>query len=271
MPLKAATNREFNAASRPMVMSVAGLDPSGGAGLTADLVVLERMGVRALTVASLITQQNSTGVLASTVLSAKVVTGQMTALLDDFRIQVIKFGALGNASVVRGVSNVLESRWKGPVVVDPILLSSSGLPLMTREAVRDMRSRLLPRTTLLTANVPEASVLTQHSINDREDLRRAGMALLNMGPQWVLCKGGHLPDSRSSADLLLSNDQEFWMEAQRIPGASPHGTGCALASACAAGLAHGQTMPQAVEAAKALVLDLIEHANKLGQGKPYLF
>jgi hydroxymethylpyrimidine/phosphomethylpyrimidine kinase len=186
-------------------------------------------------------------------------------VLDDIGADAIKTGMLGDAATVEVVAKVLDSAPGVPAVVDPVMVAKGGASLLAVEAVEAVRVRLVPRAALLTPNAPEAEALTGVSIASADDLRRAGEALLAAGAQAVLMKGGHVPGERV-VDVLMTRDSETVFEAERLPSRHTHGTGCTLASACAAGLAQGLPLTDAVARAWAYVQEAMARAPGLGRG-----
>jgi hydroxymethylpyrimidine/phosphomethylpyrimidine kinase len=256
--------------ARPIVLSIAGFDPSGGAGLTSDLAVMQQMGVRGMAVATLITAQNSCEVRASHCLDAHVVAGQLNLLLDDVEIAAVKIGALGTADIVQEVAGILRQRFRGPIVLDPVLHASSGTRLLSEQGTSCLASQLVPLATVVTTNRMELETLTGSSITTLEQMEQAARWLASQGATWILAKGGHLDSGSSCTDLLCQSNQCIPISHPRIPGDAPHGTGCALSSAVASGIALGMDVPKACLLAKETVFRWIQDAFPLGKGARFL-
>jgi hydroxymethylpyrimidine/phosphomethylpyrimidine kinase len=247
----------------PVALTIAGSDPTGGAGLQADLKTFHQFGVYGEAVTTLITVQNSLRVSHVEVLSADLVCRQIEAVLEDIPPAAAKTGALGSTEIVRALA-VAARRFEFPLVVDPVILSTQGPPLLPREAIRFLAEELIPLAALVTPNVPEATALTGIAIHGADDARRAVLLLHKMGARAVLLKGGHLPGD--PVDLLF--DGEAWHEfvAPRIATPHTHGTGCAYSAAITAGLARGVALPEAVARAKRWIAEAIRTNPGLGRG-----
>ena len=248
----------------PAVLTVAGSDSGGGAGIQADLKTMLALGVHGMSVVTVVTAQNSLGVQGSWELPAEAVRAQFRAVADDAGVRAVKTGMLGSARIADTVADLLTGL-DAPLVVDPVLASKHGDPLLSAEAAALVRDRLLPLATVVTPNLDEVAHLTGLEVADEPGMRAAARALLGYGPRWVLVKGGHLPGPEA-ADLLSDGRAEHWFRVPRHPGAHTHGTGCTLASAVACHLALGRTVPDAVAAAKAYVTGAIAAGFPLGAG-----
>jgi len=247
------------------VLIIAGSDSGGGAGLQADLKTVTALGGYAATAVTAITVQNTLGVTGVLPVPADMVTAQARAVLDDIGADALKTGMLGDIAMVETVAAILDSAAGIPAVVDPVMTAKGGAALLATDAMDAVRRLMVPRAWLLTPNVPEAEALTGLSIASLDDQRRAGEALLALGARAVLMKGGHLDGERVS-DLLLTPQGETFFESARLETRHTHGTGCTLASACAAGLAQGLTLEAAVARAWAYVQEAIARAPGLGRG-----
>jgi len=248
----------------PVALTIAGSDPSGGAGIQADLKVFHQFGVYGEAVISLITVQNTRGVDRMEVLSRVLVGRQLQAVLQDIPPDAAKTGALGSAGVVRAVAR-LAGRFTFPLVVDPVLASTSGRSFMQDpSALYAMRDELLPRATLVTPNIPEAEALAGMKIGGPDDLRRAAERLRDRGARAVLIKGGHREGP--ATDVLLAGDTWHEFTAPRIASSHTHGTGCAYSAAITAGLAQGMPLVDAIARAKLFVGEAIRTAPGLGKG-----
>ena len=246
------------------VLILAGSDSGGGAGVQADIKAVTMMGGFAATAITAITVQNTLGVHGVHPLPLEVITAQARAVLEDIGTDAVKTGMLGSVEVVETVAGLLDEA-KAPAVVDPVMVAKGGHPLLPDAAVEAVRSLMIPRAALLTPNAPEAEALTGLEVRDIDGQRRAGEALLNLGAKAVLMKGGHV-DGPTVIDLLMTADGETVLEAERIDTRHTHGTGCTLASACAAGLALGRPLEVAVAEAWAYVGEAIRRAPGLGGG-----
>ncbi len=246
------------------VLILAGSDSGGGAGVQADIKAVTMMGGFAATAITAITVQNTLGVHGVHPLPLEVITAQARAVLEDIGTDAVKTGMLGSVEVVETVAALLDEA-KAPAVVDPVMVAKGGHPLLPDAAVEAVRSLMIPRAALLTPNAPEAEALTGLQVRDIDGQRRAGEALLNLGAKAVLMKGGHV-DGPTVIDLLMTADGETVLEAERIDTRHTHGTGCTLASACAAGLALGRPLEVAVAEAWAYVGEAIRRAPGLGGG-----
>ncbi|NLE85542.1 MAG: bifunctional hydroxymethylpyrimidine kinase/phosphomethylpyrimidine kinase [Myxococcales bacterium] len=247
------------------VLAVGGSDPSGGAGIQADLKTLTALGVFGATAVTAITVQNTCGVTEVMPIPASVVGAQMDAVLDDIGADVIKTGMLHNIDVVRAVAARVG---RAALVVDPVILASDGRELLSRDGVRALLEELVPRAALVTPNVPEAEHLTGVPIQDLEGAGRAAERLLALGAAAVLVKGGHLPGSEEEVtDLLRTVDgEEYRFSGPRIVTRAGHGTGCTLASAIAAGVAEGLTLRDAVQRGRDYLVAALRRAPILGRG-----
>jgi len=249
---------------RGRVLIIAGSDSGGGAGIQADIKAVTAMGGYAATAITAITVQNTLGVHGVHPLPLDLIEAQARAVLDDIGADAIKTGMLGSVEVVERVAAILDTT-DAPAVVDPVMVAKGGAALLDRDAVQAVRKLMIPRAVLLTPNAPEAEALTGLAVSDLDGQRRAGEALLALGTRAVLMKGGHVA-GKKVVDLLLTCRGETLLEGPRIDTTSTHGTGCTLASACAAGLALGKPLEVAVAEAWAYVAEAIRRAPGLGHG-----
>lgn len=247
------------------VLIIAGSDSGGGAGLQADIKAVTMLGAYAATAVTAITVQNTLGVTGVHPIPLDIIEAQGRAVLGDIGADAIKTGMLGDVGTVEVAARLIDAGGAIPVVIDPVMIAKGGASLLDPRAVEAVRSELIPRATLLTPNAPEAEALTGMPATSTDDLRRAGHALLRMGARAVLMKGGHVPGDRL-IDLLITADGESAFEAERIDTPHTHGTGCTLASACAAGLSQGLDLTAAVARAWDYVHRAIEAAPGLGKG-----
>jgi hydroxymethylpyrimidine/phosphomethylpyrimidine kinase len=247
----------------PAVLSIAGSDSSGGAGIQADLKTMLALGAHGMSVVTAITAQNSLGVRQLWQLPPEAVRAQFHALAGDIPIQAVKTGMLGSASTTRTVAALLQD-FAAPLVIDPVTASKHGDALLSADALRALREQLLPLGTVVTPNLDEVRQLTGIAVTDPDQLPLAAEAMLAFGSRWVLVKGGHL--AGPATDLLTDGSALHWFTEERIENRHTHGTGCTLASAIAVGLALGHGVPEAVAAAKKYVSGAIRQGFPLGQG-----
>jgi hydroxymethylpyrimidine/phosphomethylpyrimidine kinase len=252
-------------APRPRVLSVAGSDSGGGAGIQADLKTFSAFGVFGMTAITAITVQNTRGVASVDAVSPGTVGDQIRAVASDIGVDAAKTGMLANAGIVEAVASAVAEMEIHPLVVDPVFVSKHGNVLLEEDAVGALRSQILPLATLVTPNLPEAAELAGIPVETRDDMRRAADAILMLGAVAVIVKGGHLAGDRA-ADLLVHPGGEEWLDHARIDTVHTHGTGCTLSAAAAARLALGDSVPEAARAAKDFVTEAIRHALPLGHG-----
>lgn len=229
-------------------LTIAGSDSSGGAGIQADLKAFAAHRVHGLSAIAALTAQNTRGVTAVHVPPLEFLRAQIDACFDDFDIHAVKLGMLANAEVIHLVADALEQRRPPQVVLDPVMVATSGAKLLEDSALQAMRERLLPLATLLTPNTPEAELLLGRRINNAADADDAADALIGMGARAVLLKGGHLPEGSRVIDRYFDGVTREEFSHTRLP-VDAHGTGCTLASAIVAQLCCGLSMSNACEAA----------------------
>jgi len=271
--LPAGSARLPAGSARPRVLAVAGTDPSGAAGLAADLRALFALGAHGLGVVSAVTAQNSTAVSGVWALPAAAVRGQLDAVLSDVRVDAAKTGMLATAAAVTVVAEALAASVAAgvPLVVDPVGAASTGGSLVAPAAVGAVVTDLLPLATVVTPNLDEVRQLTGFTVGEAPaaraaSLRRAADAVLALGPRWVLVKGGHLPPDEDALDLLSDGTCSMELRAPRLPGRHTRGTGCTLAAALAAFLARAPDVPAAARGAKAFVTGAVAAGYGIGAG-----
>lgn len=252
---------------RPCVMTIAGSDSGGGAGIQADLKAISSRGVHAATAITAVTAQNSREVTDVFALPVEIVAAQIDAVMRDLAPAVIKIGMLGTAELTNLVARKIEEWKPRHVVLDPVMIASSGARLLESGAVGALRASLLPLSTIVTPNWPEAEELIGRSIRTYDELGEAAAAFRAMGARAILFKGGHRPGSEV-IDTLFSDDQVVELRNRRIEGAEGHGTGCMLASAVAAGLALGEPLAEACRVAVTMVHEALEARYAVGSSKP---
>lgn len=251
----------------PVTLSIAGLDPAGGAGLLADLKAMAALGTHGVGVLTATTAQNTVGVKSFHPLPPEVVVAQLAALHEDLPIAAAKTGMLATGEIVDAVADWLAANWRAPLVVDPVLVASSGHLLLEPDAIARLKAKLLPLATVATPNLPEAAELVGFPVETVEAMAEAARTLHAFGPRWVLVKGGHLTDD--ATDLLFDGHDIHTFPGSRI-AIETHGTGCTLSAALAALLGRGLPMVEAVAQAKAYVRETMTRARRLGRGKPLL-
>lgn len=249
----------------PLALSIAGSDPSGGAGIQADLKTFEACGVYGMAVLTALTAQNTQGVHGVEVVSPSFVARQLDVVLADVGADAVKTGMLASAPVMEAVADVLARHEVSSLVVDPVAASKHGDPLLEDDAVTTLATRIVPRALVATPNAGEVGLLTGRTPKRREDLPDAAAAMLELGCRWVLVKGGHLAGD-VAVDLLTDGEREHWLEAPRLDTRDTHGTGCTLAAAITAGLAAGLEVVPAVRAAKDYLTGALRTGVRIGHG-----
>lgn len=245
----------------PVALTIAGSDPSGGAGIQADLKTFHQHRVYGEAVITLLTVQNTTGVMRVESMDPKLVAEQIAAVLSDIPPGAAKTGALGSAAIVEAVAASIGST---PLVVDPVMISKHGATLIDGDAASALKSLLFPRALLVTPNLHEAAALAGIDVATKEQMIEAGLRLLDFGPVAVLIKGGHL-DGRA-ADVLVTRESITWFDGDRVATAHTHGTGCTYSAAITARLAGGEALVDAVRGAKAFIAEAIRTNPGLGHG-----
>ncbi|MGK2868257.1 MAG: bifunctional hydroxymethylpyrimidine kinase/phosphomethylpyrimidine kinase [Mycobacterium sp.] len=249
------------------VMTIAGSDSGGGAGIQADMRTFAMLGVHGCVAVTAVTVQNSVGVKGFHEIPLDVVAGQITAVVDDIGIQAAKTGMLASAEIIATVAEAWRSLdLRVPLVVDPVCASMHGDPLLHPSALNSIRTELFPIATLVTPNLDEVRLLTDIEVIDSASQREAARALHALGPQWALVKGGHLRSSGASPDVLFDGSDFHEFDAPRIDTGHDHGAGDTLAAATATALAHGYEMPDAVAFGKRWVTECLRAAYPLGHG-----
>jgi hydroxymethylpyrimidine/phosphomethylpyrimidine kinase len=241
----------------PCACTIAGSDPSGGAGIQSDIRTFSAVGVWPLSVITAVTSQNAQNVRGIWNVPEDAIRLQLVTILEDFEVKAFKTGMLPDRGAIASV--IWSVPEKVPLVVDPVMVSSSGRPLMDPEALDELEEKLIPRATLVTPNLPEAEVLSGNGpIGSVDDMRTAGRSILKKGPAYVLVKGGHLPgNSDLVPDLLIGHEGEWVFTGDRLPFGA-HGTGCCLSAAITGYLALGKDIPAACGAAKKFVGNAID-------------
>lgn len=248
---------------KPIALTIAGSDPSGGAGIQADLKTFHQFGVYGQAAITLITVQNTQNVFTVECLKQELVIAQIQAVLDDIPPHAAKTGALGNPELVEAVAQ-LAATFTFPLVVDPVMISKHGAPLITEQARHVLATLLLPRATLITPNLHEAGALTGLDVITPAAMREAALRLHGTTGASILVKGGHLEGV--ARDILLHNDEFHEYDAPRIDTVHTHGTGCTYSAAITACLALGLSIPEAVAKAKVFITEAIRTNPGLGRG-----
>lgn len=251
------------------VMTIAGSDSGGGAGIQADMRTFALLGVHGLVAVTAVTVQNSVGVKGFHEVPLDVIAGQIDAVASDIGVQAAKTGMLASAAIIETVADAWRRQGLAgsvPLVVDPVCASMHGDPLLHPSALDSLRSQLFPLATLVTPNLDEVRLLTGIEVVDAATQREAARALHALGPQWALVKGGHLRTSAHSPDLLYDGTDFVEFDAPRVDTGHDHGAGDTLAAAAASALAHGYSVPDAVAFAKRWVTECLRAAYPLGQG-----
>lgn len=249
----------------PVVMSIAGSDSGGGAGIQADLKTFTALNTFGLTAITSITAQNSLGVHGIYDIPIEGVAKQIEVLLSDFPVKAIKTGMLSSPRIIETVASHLRDK-KLDIVIDPVLASMHGDSLIQKEALSTLTDQLFPLATVITPNLPEAEKLSGIQITDEETLRKAAIKLKSLGPKNVLITGGHHWDKNKSTDYLWTGKIMVAINTDKIDTDNTHGSGCTLSSAIAAYLAIGKPVSEAVELAKNFVLLAIQKGIKAGKG-----
>ncbi|HTQ16878.1 MAG TPA: bifunctional hydroxymethylpyrimidine kinase/phosphomethylpyrimidine kinase [Mycobacterium sp.] len=249
------------------VLTIAGSDSGGGAGIQADMRTMALLGVHACVAVTAVTVQNTLGVKGFHEVPDDVVAGQMEAVVTDIGIQAAKTGMLASSSIIATVADTWQRlELSVPLVVDPVCASMHGDPLLAPSALESLRGQLFPLATLVTPNLDEVRLLVDIEVIDSTSQRAAAKALHALGPRWALVKGGHLRSSEFSCDLLYDGADFYEFEAERLATGDDHGGGDTLATAVACALAHGYTVPDAVGFGKQWVTESLRAAYPLGGG-----
>jgi len=251
----------------PNVLTIAGSDSGGGAGIQADLKTFSALGAYGASVITALTAQNTRGVSGVHAPDASFVTAQLDAVFDDIRIDAVKIGMLANAAIVHAVADALRRYAPRFVVLDTVMISKSSHALLAPDAVDALRDALLPLATVVTPNLPEAAALLGDTpATTEDDMVRQGHALLQAGANAVLMKGGHLPDAATSPDWLVDAAHAVRLGGTRVPVSNTHGTGCTLSSAIAALLPQRPDLESAVRDAKVYLTGAIAASGQLDVG-----
>ena len=254
----------------PICLSIAGIDPSGGAGTLADIKTFTAFGCIGAAVIASITFQNTTKVFGVSNQSAETVRNQIQPILDDFEIDALKTGMLPTKEVIDEVAELVGNNKLKNFVVDPVVRSTSGYDLIDDEALKSLIGKLFPLSIVVTPNIPEAERISGMEIENEEDLKKAGKIIQGLGAKNVLLKGGHFPNTESvmltAKDYLFTENDLVVFEGEYYETDATHGTGCTLSAAIAANLAFGKTLIEAVEISKKFVNEAIRTSPNIGNG-----
>lgn len=276
------TMANIERSERKVCLTVAGLDPSGGAGIIADLKTFAAFGCYGAAAVTSITYQNTVGVFGAVAQTAECVRGQVDPILDDMPVEALKTGMLPTRAVIEEIAQIIRERKVENLVVDPVVRSTSGFDLIDDSALRALIEQLFPLSSIVTPNLPETERITGMSITSEEDVRSAAKKMQAMGAKNVLIKGGHAFESLGSGDpvthhpspvtqieardYLFIGDREIVIAAPFFDTTATHGTGCTLSAAITARLASGDALEDAVRAAKSYVTEAIRTAPMIGKG-----
>lgn len=246
------------------VLTIAGSDCSGGAGIQADIKTITAHGLYAMSVITALTAQNTTGVYGIREIPPEFVAQQLKCIFDDIRPDAIKIGMTANAGIIAAITDILSACKAENIVVDPVMVSTSGSKLLSADSTNAMETLLLPIADVITPNIPEAEFLSGISISSKADMVKAAEAISKNIPAGILIKGGHLESCAD--DLLFHGGKAYWFEALRVDNPNTHGTGCTLSSAIACNLALGHSLEQSIRNAKEYITGALRAGLNLGKG-----
>ncbi len=246
------------------VLTIAGSDTCGGAGIQADIKTFSALGTYGMSVITAVTVQNTQGVFGCQDMTPEIVKGQIDAIFTDIEVSAVKVGMISQIETIKAISQKLRQYHAKNIVLDPVMISKSGFDLMQKDAKETLIKELIPLAFVVTPNLPEAEAITGLSIQNLEDMKQAAKIIYHMGAKNVLVKGGHLEDD--ATDILFNGKHYVSLKGERIQTKNTHGTGCTLSSAIAANLARGETVEQAVKNAKEYILVAIKHSLDIGKG-----
>ncbi|MEG0772222.1 bifunctional hydroxymethylpyrimidine kinase/phosphomethylpyrimidine kinase [Clostridium sp.] len=246
------------------LLTIAGSDSCGGAGIQADLKAFSAHGVYGMSVITAVTAQNTQGVFAVQDINPEIIEAQIDAIFQDIKVHGVKIGMVSQIATIKAIANKIKQYKPTNVVVDPVMISKSGYDLLQPEAKVTLIEELIPLADLITPNLPEAEAITKMTIETIEEMKVAAVKIHKMGVKNVLIKGGHLPDR--AVDILFDGTEFTFYESKRIDTKNTHGTGCTLSSSIAANLGIGLDIKTALEASKGYITTAIEHSIDLGKG-----
>ena len=250
----------------PQVVTIAGSDSGGGAGMQADLKTFQARHVFGMNIVLAITAQNTYGVQAAYALPSDLISAQFQSLAGDFHIRAAKTGMLADVERVQTVVANLKQVDFGPLVVDPVMIAKGGHPLLSEEAVETIKQQLLPLATVLTPNIPEAETLSGTTIQTADDMMRVALQLQQLGAKNIVMKGGHQSGALAADYVLLEDGSAFWMRSNRVDTPNTHGTGDTFSACIVAELAKGQDLVAAIQIAKAYIQAAIAQPIAVGHG-----
>jgi hydroxymethylpyrimidine/phosphomethylpyrimidine kinase len=256
--------REISVAAIPRVLIIAGSDSGGGAGIQADLKTISALGAFGMTAITALTAQNTTGVYGVVEMPPEFVVQQIEVCVSDIGCDAVKTGMLSSATLIEVVATKIREYQLDPLVVDPVMIAKSGAPLLKPDAIDALKTKLLPLATIATPNLHEAGALTGREIQTLVQMKEAARAIHGMGPRNVVVKGGHL--ASVATDVLFDGSEVTEFHAERVKTKHTHGTGCIFASAIAACLAQGLSVPESVATAKEFVTAAIRGGLAIGKG-----
>ena len=245
-------------------LTIAGSDSSGGAGIQADIKTMTANGVFAMSAITALTAQNTTGVTGIMEVSPEFLKEQIDCIFTDIRPDAVKIGMVSSAELIRAIADKLKEYKAGNIVVDPVMVATSGAKLISDDAIGTLKEALLPMADILTPNIPEAEVLSGMEVKSEEDMIKAAEKISVSYHCAVLVKGGHLTDRAD--DLLYEQGKSTWLSGERVENPNTHGTGCTLSSAIACGLAAGKSLEDSVREAKTYITGALKAGLNLGQG-----
>ena len=247
------------------ILTIAGSDSGGGAGIQADIKAISANGGYAMSVITSVTAQNTVAVTDTFDLPISLIEAQLDAVFTDFEVASVKTGMLSSSGIVEAVAGKLKEYSPPAIVVDPVMISTSQYPLLKAEAIDSLKTTLIPLATVITPNVHEAELLTQQDIPNIDDAKNAAKAIAELGCRAVLVKGGHLIGA-DATDVLYCNGEWTCFQSERVETENTHGTGCTYSAAIATQLGHGKALIDAVRTAKTYITGAIQHALDIGHG-----
>lgn len=251
----------------PVALTIAGSDSGGGAGIQADIKTFSSLGVFGASAITAITAQNTQGVRGIQAISPEILRGQIEAILEDFIVDAVKIGMLHNKDAVKVVSETLPSFQQTSIILDPVMISTSGSKLLEDDAIRTIMDELFPKATLLTPNIPETEYLSGIKINNEADILLAARKLQKKGCNALLIKGGHIPGVETVDRLFINENNPICLVSPTVETFNTHGTGCTLSSAIAAYMALGHSLVEAVRLAKEYMNNALVHGANVCMGK----
>ncbi len=248
------------------VLTIAGSDSGGGAGIQADIKTFTAFGVFGTSAITALTAQNTVGVQGILEVDPGFVKKQIKSVLDDIGADAVKTGMLGSPGIVKAVAGTLKEYRVKNIVVDPVMIAKSGDSLLSKAACMDLIEELIPLATVVTPNIHEAEAMLDIRINSIDDMKTAGKMIRGMGCNWVVIKGGHMENDKKATDVVYNGDEYFMLSETRYSTKNSHGTGCTFSSAIAAGIAKGYPVIKAIEQAKAFISMAIKEGFSIGAG-----